>query len=172
MKPGGKIRIAISIVIMMILAYLATGFLYELYRYAIKNAIVDARVKDIVLDGSDFTPIFRLLGAGINAFFVMIMTGIYAGAILIGGLILLIPFRLIGLNKKRCIEKQEYKIVKYAYIIILPLSFLTGGALTRFSFLVPLLLLNAIWELLVLVLCVIPLKTHSSDSDSADCRNA
>lgn len=96
MKPGGKIRIAISIVIMMILAYLATGFLYELYRYAIKNAIVDARVKDIVLDGSDFTPIFRLLGAGVNAFFVMIMTGIYAGAILIGGLILLIPFRLIG----------------------------------------------------------------------------
>lgn len=75
---------------------------------------------------------------------------------------MLILFRLIGLNKKRCIEKLEYKIVKYAYIIILTLSFLMGGILTSFSIPVMLLMLfvlNAVWGLLVLVLCVIPLKS-------------
>lgn len=101
-----------------------------------------------------------------------IMLEIYAGVILIAGLILLIPFRLVGLNKKRCIEKLESKIVKYAYIIILTLSFLMGGILTRFSILMLLFILNVIWGLLVLVLCIIPLKTRSSDSGSADDRDA
>lgn len=109
MKPEGKIRIVISIVIMMILAYFAIGFLYELYHYAIKNAMVDAEVKGIMIDGPDFTPVFRLFGAGINAFFAMVMAGIYAGVILFAGLILLIPFRLIGLNKKDALKSRDIK---------------------------------------------------------------
>lgn len=113
-----------------------------------------------------------LMGIAFVLVFVKILMWVYAGVILIAGLILLIPFRLIGLNKKRCIEKLEYKIVKYAYIIILTLSFLMGGILTRFSIPVMLFVLNAIWGLLVLVLCVIPLKTHSSGSGSADNRDA
>lgn len=172
MKSGGKIRIVVSIAIMMVLAYFATGLLYELYRYAIKHAMIDTGVKDIIIDGADFTPIFRLLGAGINAVFEMIMTGIYAGAILLTGLILLIPFRIIGLNKKRCIQRSEYKLVKYAYIIVLVLSFLSGGVITRFSMLIPLFLLNVIWGLLAFLLCVLPLKKRSSNSDAGDNRDA
>lgn len=166
MKPGGKIRIAISIVIMMFLAYLAIGYPYEFYHSFIIQDVdytgIITGMKEIVSSGA------ILVGVVFALVFAKILMWVYAGVILIAGLILLIPFRLIGLNKKRCIEKLEYKIVKYAYIIILTLSFLMGGILTRFSIPMMLFILNAIWGLLVLALCVVPLKTHSSDSDSAD----
>lgn len=171
MKPGGKIRIVVSIVIMMILACFVTSFLYVLYQSAIKKAMVDTGVKDIMIDGSDFTPVFKLFEVVLNIALIAIVVRIFAVILLIGGLILLIPFRLIGLNKKRCIQKSEYKIVKCAYVIILILSLLMGGILTRFLCLMPLFLLNAIWGLLALVLCVVPLKTHSSDSGSGDDRD-
>lgn len=165
MRLEGKIRIAVSSVIMMILAYFATSYLYEFYQLGIKHFLVDTSdINDIIIDGSDFTPVFKLLGGGFNGILLVIITGVYAVIILIVGLILLIPFRLIGLNKKRCIEKLEYKIVKCAYVIILTLSFLIGGILTRFSFLILLFLLNAIWGLLVLTFCVVPLKMHKSTS--------
>lgn len=173
MKSGGKIRVVISIVIMMFLAYLANRFPYEFYHSFIIQDVdytgIITGMKEIASSGA------FLIAFAFTLVLIKNLMWVYAGVILIAGLILLIPFRLIGLNKKRCIEKLECKIVKYAYIIILTLSFLMGGILTSFSIpmmLLMLFVLNAVWGLLVLVLCVIPLKKHSSNSGSADDRDA
>lgn len=165
MNPGGKIRIAISIVIMVVLASFTTMSLCGIYQLDIETAAVNIDdVADISVDGSDFTPIAKLFSLGLNTFVYVITAETYVLLILILSLILLTPFMLIGLNPKRTIEKTEYKIVKYAFIIILILSFLAGGILTRFSLFIATVFMNAIWALNVLIFCIIPLKMRNANS--------
>ena len=161
MEKEGKTRIIAFIIISIILSYFAIGYVYELYQSDINSVMVNTdEIKDINIDGSDFTPVFKLFGGGLNGFILLITVGIDSVVILVVGLILSISFRVIGLNKNRCIGQEEYKIVKYAYIIILSISFLTGGISTRFSLIIPLILFNAIWGGLVFGFCVMPLRSR------------
>ena len=126
MHTEGKIRIVISIVIFIILAYFSIGYTYELYHFGLEELYIDAgNINDIDITGSDFTPLFRLVGAGVNSFVGFLTAGIYAFVILAVSLILLLPYRLIALNKKREVSEKEGEISKRCYQITLffPLLF-------------------------------------------------
>ncbi|MGN0661440.1 MAG: hypothetical protein ACI4JX_06930 [Oscillospiraceae bacterium] len=122
------------------------------------------KINNMNIDGSDFTPVFKLLGFGMNSFVLFISIGLYALIILAASLILLIPFALIGLNKKRQAEPKEYTIIKCVFIAVLALSILTGGILTRFILILPLILFNAVWAVSVLLFCIVPLRNKIRSS--------
>lgn len=164
MRTEGKIRTAIIITVLIILAYLATGYTYELYRLDIDSAAVDtAAINRVNIDGSDFTPIFKLLGYGVNGFVWIIASMSFTVIILIASLILLIPIRVIGLNRKRKVDALEPKIVNISFIIIAILSLITGGILSRMLLILPLIVYNAVWMLCAHMLCIAPLSDTANE---------
>lgn len=166
MKTEGKIRIAVFAVIMLIFIYLSVGYVYEYGLGRTDLRYVPEAENVIIIDGSDFTPIFRLMGMGFNGAMSFVMSIIYALVIVIASLIFLIPFRLIGLGKKRAVSVGEYIIVRRIYIAALILSVIIGGILSRFYGIIPLIVYNAIWALMTLAMCIIPMKKMSERSNS------
>lgn len=166
MRTEGKIRTVIIISILIILAYFATGYTYELYRLNIDSAAVDVEtIDEINIDGSDFTPVFKLLGYSVNSFVWVIASMSYTIIILVTSLVLLIPIRVIGLNRKRKFDALEPKIVSRSFIVIAALSLIIGGILSRMLMILPLIVYNAIWILCAHMLCIAPLSDASKEQN-------
>lgn len=166
MKTEGKIRIAVFAVIMLIFIYLSAGYAYEYRLGQTDFRYVPEAENGIIIDGSDFTPIFRLLGAGFNGAMLFVMSIIHALVIAVASLIFLIPFRLIGLGKKRTVSGGEYIVIRRIYIAALILSVIIGGILSGFYGVIPLIVYNAIWALMTLAMCIIPMKKISERNDN------
>lgn len=157
MNRGGIIRIVIWIVIVLILLYFSIGYSYEVFRA--EAALIDpSDTHEITVDNEDFTPVVTLLEYGVNGVFTLINQAAYAIIILIVSILLILPFRLIGLNKKRKITRKEYVIYQYSFIGVFVLALMISVILTRFTGLLTILLYNGIWAVLGLLFVVLPAK--------------
>lgn len=155
MNRGGIIRIIIYAFIIFILVYFSIGYSYEIY--CTDSALINASdTHDTVVDNTDFTLIVMLFGYGVNGVLIFITQVVYAIIILVASALLVTPFRLIGLNKKRKIIQTEYAIYKYSFIGIFVLSLIVNSILTRFTGLLTVILYNGIWAVFVLLLVVLP----------------
>ena len=117
MSTNAKIRIAAYIVILLILAYFSVSFSYGAYKANMPDSFVDTQnMGNITVDGSDVTPVLGLLGSGANGFMAFLTSVIYMVVIFVVSLILVIPFRLIALNKESEVSRQEADICKWSFI--------------------------------------------------------
>lgn len=157
MKHVQKCRVGIWFLILMILLYFSIGYCYEGYRLG-ADFIGVSSVHDFIVDGTDFTPMILPLGYVLNIVLYFIVRALYVVIIIIANLILLLPFRLIALNKKRCVTEIEYSIYKYSYMGALLLSAVLCIILTRFTCLITAVLYNGIWAVFALVFVLIPAK--------------
>ncbi|MCM1494193.1 MAG: hypothetical protein NC089_00155 [Bacteroides sp.] len=164
MSRGEQIRIVIYTVMLFIFVYFSIGYSYEVYGTgsALSNP---SGTHEIVVDNEDFTPLVMLFGYGINGFLSFFMQGMYAIIILIVSVLFILPFRLIGLNKKRKITQKEYAIYKDSFIGIFGLALMISAILTRFTGLLTIFLYNGIWAVFVWLFVLLPAKKLVKSSD-------
>lgn len=156
MNKTEKIRIAVFIIILVVLSYFSVGYTYEIFSMNIDNYFIDTgNINDVNIDGSDVTPIFHLMGYGMNTFVGFLMYGIYAIIIGIVSLVLIIPFRLIGLKKYTKLTVYEMKITKWCFVGVTILSIMIGLMITRCTLIIPLLTYTAIWTIIVFFIYVL-----------------
>lgn len=160
MNKGGIIRIIIYFIIVGVLCFLAVGNCCEIYCDGIQS--VNTEGTDIVVDGADFSPLVMFLGYGFNGFLSLMFAGIYAIVIMIASVICLVPFRLIGLNKKRIVSQTEYEIYKNSLIVLSVASVLLSGILSGFKGLLLPIIYNGLWVVFVLGLVVLPAGRRKS----------
>lgn len=164
MGRGEQIRLVIYAVILLIFVYFSIGYSYEVY--CTGSSLIDlSDAHRIVVDNEDFTPIVMLVEYGINEISSFIMQGVYAIIILIISMLSMLPFRFIGLNKKRKITQKEYAIYKYSFIGIFVLALMISVILTRFTELLIIFLYNGIWAIFVLLFVVFPAKKLAKSGD-------
>lgn len=150
MSTNAKIRTAVYIVILLILAYFSVGYSYGAYRAKMPDSFVDTNnINNVIVDGSDFTPFVNLAGEGINGLMAFVTSGIYIVIIFVVSLVLVIPFRLIALRKDSEVSKQEADITKCSFIAVSVLSLLLGLILTKGSVLGLMLVYTGIWMLIL-----------------------
>nr|MCR5105757.1 hypothetical protein [Eubacterium sp.] len=96
--------------------------------------------------------IFRLLGYGANGalallyfFFIILFVLIIVVLSIIPTLVL----RYAGLRKKHVVTEDEYNYTKYLYFIAIGISLVISLILTRFVEIIPCLLFNAAWALIL-----------------------
>jgi len=157
LKHVQKCRVEIWFLILMILLYFSIGCCYEGYRLE-ADFIGVSNVHDFIVDGTDFTLMILPLGYALNVVLYFIVRALYVVIIIIANLILLLPFRLVALNKKCYVTETEYLIYKYSYMGALLLSAVLCVILTRFTCLVTAALYNGIWAVFALVFVLIPAK--------------
>lgn len=151
MSTNAKIRIAAYIVILLILAYFSVSFSYGAYKANMPDSFVDTQnMGNITVDGSDVTPVLGLLGSGANGFMAFLTSVIYMVVIFVVSLILVIPFRLIALNKESEVSRQEADICKWSFIVVSVFSLILGLILTRGTVLGLTLVYTGIWALIIL----------------------
>ena len=168
MKKSGMIRISVFTVILLIFSYFSVGCAHSIFISGTEQMFIDTSNTNINIDGSDFTLIFRLIGAETNLLIGIFVYGIYAVIVFIVSLVLCIPFRLVGLRKNTVISNRESKITKYIFIGILSVSIITGLILTRFTVIIPLLFYTAIWAVIAFFIYVYPLLKRAGNSDKGD----
>lgn len=164
MSRGEQIRLVIYIVMLFLFVYFSIGYSYEVYGTgsALSNP---SGTHEILVDNEDFTPLVMLFGYGINGILSFFMQGMYAIIILIVSVLFLLPFRLIGLNKKRQITQKEYAIYKDSFIGIFGLALMISAILTRFTGLLTIFLYNGIWGIFVWLFVLLPAKKLAKSSD-------
>ncbi len=155
MSRTAKIRTAAFVIILLILAYFSAGYAFSLYSSGANAHIIDTEGMNVNIDGSDFTPLFRLFGDGINSLFGFLMCGIYAIVMVILSLLLILPLRLIGVRKTTVLSAMEYRISKCILPVVSVLSVIIGLILTRGTYIVPLLIYTAIWSGLALLIYIL-----------------
>ena len=113
-------------------------------------------IKDVYVDGSDFTWAMRLWGIGLNGmisvvFFFLTIVLILAEAVFV--LIPTLPLRSIGLNKKLIftVSEDELKITKTIYLASIVISLILGFAITGFIAIIPKIFLDITWILVSLI---------------------
>ena len=158
LNKGGKIRLCFFMALLLWCIYLGAGFSSSLegqdsLSQYVKNRMVDTDdINNVSIDGSDFTPIFRLLGYGANGalallyfFFIILFVLIIVVLSIIPTLVL----RYAGLRKKYIVTEDEYNFTKYLYFIAIGISLVISLILTRFVGIIPCLLFNAAWALIL-----------------------
>ena len=150
MNIQGKIRVAVFTVILIILAYFSVGYTYEIYNVNAEDFLIDTNnIENVNIDGSDFTPIFKMFGIGFNSIWIGITCVLYAFIVLIVSLLLVIPLRFVGIKKDTKITELEQMLSKWLFGGIIFWSVVVGLILTRGTVLVPLLIYTAIWSIVV-----------------------
>lgn len=161
MDKSKGVKIGLYLVILVLLCYFSVGYSYELYGTSLEN--LGRNNVEVNIDGADFSPIIMLIGYGANGILITLLTGVYAVVIAIVGLILLLPFCLIGLSKKRNVTIEEYRIYKNVAIVAYVAAFLVGCVLTHFTGLLTLIFYNTIWFVEVLLFVIIVAKIRTID---------
>ena len=116
------------------------------------NMMVDTDdIDNVNIDGSDFTPIIRLLGYGANGLSVLLyffFVILYVLIIVVLSIIPTLLLRYVGLRKKYIVTEDEYNFTKYLYYIAIGISLVISLMLTRFVGIISCLLFNAAWHTL------------------------
>ena len=160
LNKGGKIRLCVFMALLLWCIYLGAGYSYSLEGEAslsqhMTNMMVDTDdIDNVNIDGSDFTPIFRLLGYGANGllaltYFLFIILFVFIIVVL--SIIPTLVLRFVGLRKRYIVTEDEYNFTKYLYFIAMGISLVISLILTRFVGIIPCLLFNAAWAL---ILCI------------------
>lgn len=150
MNLAGKIRVIIFFVILIILAYFSVRFTCDIYNIDITNLVIDTNDTDkVYVDGSDFTPIYSLIGMGANFFFAALSYVLYTVFVLLVSLLLVLLLRFIGIRKGTQISEQEQKISKWMFMGITFTSVIIGLILTRGTLIIHLLIYTLIWVAVV-----------------------
>lgn len=160
LEKVAKIRLIIFIALLIYCTYLGAGYSYELegrdsISSHVHNSMVDTSdIDDVYIDGSDFTPVVRLLGYGVNGFLSLVYFLAMLGIMILIVVLSLVPtllLRFVGIRKRHIVTEDEYKFTKYLYFIGIGISLVLSLILTRFVGIVPCILFNAAWALIVLI---------------------
>ena len=113
-------------------------------------------IKDVYVDGSDFTWAMRLLGIGLNGMISVVLFFLTIVLILAEAVFVLVPtllLRSIGLNKKLIftVSEDELKITKTIYLASIVISLILAFAITGFIAIIPKLFLDITWILVSLI---------------------
>ena len=113
-------------------------------------------IKDVYVDGSDFTWAMRLWGIGLNGMISVVFFFLTIVLILAEAVFVLIPtllLRFIGLNKKLIftVSEDELKITKTIYLASIVISLILGFAITGFIAIIPKIFLDITWILVSLI---------------------
>ena len=113
-------------------------------------------IKDVYVDGSDFTWAMRLWGIGLNGMISVVFFFLTIVLILAEAVFVLIPtllLRSIGLNKKLIftVSEDELKITKTIYLASIVISLILGFAITGFIAIIPKIFLDITWILVSLI---------------------
>ena len=158
LNKASKIRIVLFICLILWALYCfiaysinlnGSGSLSDMY-------INTSDIKDVHVDGSDFTWAMRLWGIGLNGmisvvFFFLTIVLIFAEAVFV--LIPTLLLRFIGLNKKLIftVSEDELKITKTIYLASIVISLILGFAITGFIAIIPKIFLDITWILVSLI---------------------
>ena len=153
MKKEGIVRIIIFSVMLLMFGYLTVISGYTLFGKDLD--FLGTGGGDLYVDGTDLTPVAGFVGAAANGFMVFLNMIAYGVYIAVCGFVLLLPFGLIGLNKKRNVSKKEFRVYLYATVGIYVLAFIIGAILTHFTGLLVLLIYDSIWEVEVLLIVLL-----------------
>ena len=160
LNKGGKIRLCVFMALLIWCIYLGAGYSYSLegkdsMSQHLSNSMVDVDdVDNMYIDGSDFTPIVRLMGYGVNGllsllyiFFIFLFVFIIVVLSIIPTLVL----RFVGLRKKYIVTEDEYIFTKYLYFIAMGISLVLSLILTKLVGIIPCVLFTAAWALILLI---------------------
>ena len=120
------------------------------------NYVNTSDIDNVNIDGSDFTLAFRLMGAAANGLITFVYCIVILLLVVIETIFVFIPvmlLRFIGLRKKYIdtVNEDEYKITKYIYLFAIGLSVILGLIVANFAAIIPMILLDAAWILLLLI---------------------
>ena len=160
LNKDGKIRLGFFIVLLLWCIYLGAGYSYSLEgqdsmsQHVINSMVNTDEINNVSIDGSDFTPIMRLLGFGANGLLTLqylVFAIIFVIVIVVLSIIPTLVLTFVGLRKTNVVTEDEYIFTKYLYFIAMGTSLVISLILTRLVGIVPCLLFNAAWAL---VLCI------------------
>lgn len=158
LNKASKIRIVLYICLILWALYCfiaysinlnGSGSLSDMY-------INTSDIKDVYVDGSDFTWAMRLWGIGLNGMISVVFFFLTIVLILAEAVFVLIPtllLRFIGLNKKLIftVSEDELKITKTIYLASIVISLILGFAITGFIAIIPKIFLDITWILVSLI---------------------
>ncbi len=117
-------------------------------------------VENLVLDGSDVSPIANLFIFGANGMLQAATELLAYLGMLIISFILLVPWRLIALRKNTKIANNELTISKTILAVFVIITPITCLITTRFTYMFCITLLTLIPTILLLIFSIFPLKKH------------
>ena len=158
LSKASKIRTILFILVVIWAMYCFLAYSVDVRNGAgLSDQYIDVtEIKDINVDGSDFTWLGVLLGAGVNGMLTFAICIILLFIVVAEAIFVLIPvllLRFIGLRKKwvDTVSIDEYKIAKYIYVFAIGLSVFLGLIVTKFQAIIPMMILDAVWILLMLI---------------------
>lgn len=151
-----RTRSIIALCIEIILNVSAVSYVSEIFSYQPEVK----PVRDMYIDGSNFTPLANLAVNGFNGFTYILTFVLSVAAVIFVGIILLVPFLLISLRKTAVIHDVEPLYAKGIILIGMLLTFAGCLLVSQFSLIIIDIILTMIPALLMLLLYYLPLKNR------------
>lgn len=161
LDKAAKIRLILFFVLLIWCIYLGVGFSYEIDgRQSLTGGVSGQMAHpsqlngNYMIDGSDFTPLVILLGYGVNGILAIFYIFIILVVVVVETVLIFIPvliLRLLGLKEKYEVSEEEYKFIKYSYLVTLGICIIASLIITKFIGIIPTIMFNADWALIMLI---------------------
>lgn len=167
MKKTSLLRLAAFAVIAGICLIFTVNFAYTLSSELIRKPIDTENMSDVLVDGSDFTPFFRLLGNTFNSFFLFVYMALNLAMIAVVSVLACTVFRIAAIRRLTSIGSAEMDAARNIYFGAAGTAIVVSLVITRFTYIIPVLLYIGIWWLNTTLICYLPIRDHYREDDAA-----
>lgn len=143
MNNASKVRLSVFVLLSIVMCIFAVAYSRELY--SVLDPIPENEYGKIIIDGADFSGLFKLLGESFRWFVNIIIITSYMFFLTIFNVLAFVLLRLIGIRKNSYSTEEEVIITKRCMWICSAVSYAAGILLTDISF--SLYELSLFWEL-------------------------
>ena len=159
LERAGKVRMVILALIAAWCTYATIAYVYEIWNLDLQNGMVDVkRMGPILIDGSDFTGLFQLAGAGANGLLLFWVYVAYTVAITLMSAVPMFFYWLIAIRRAKDVAADEPELARHICGIGAVISFIAGIVITGFHSRMPAVWFTLCWAVWSFLLVIIPLR--------------
>ena len=134
LERAGKVRMVILALIVAWCTYATIAYVYEIWNLDMSNGMVDTKnMGPILIDGSDFTALFKIVGTGANGLRIFAVYVAYTIAITLMSAVPLLLYWLIGIRRAKDVVSEEPELARHICGIGACISFIVGVVLNQCS---------------------------------------
>ena len=159
LERAGKVRMVILALIVVWCTYATIAYVYEIWNLDMSSGMVDTKnMGPILIDGSDFTALFKIVGTGANGLRIFAVYVAYTIAITLMSAVPMLLYWLIAIRRAKDVVTDEPELARHICGIGACISFIAGVVLTGFHTKLPAVWLTLCWVLWAFLLVIIPLR--------------
>lgn len=163
LEKAGKVRLVILAILIAWCVWCVLAYTNEIHQGDLFRGLINTKAMEgIIVDGADFTGLFRLAGGGLNLITVLLIYGSYLVVMTIMSILPFVVYWFFAIRKRAAVTPEEAELAKNLIGIGGLFGVIVGILITGFQTKFPAALFTLCWMIWAILFVLLPLRRRVS----------